>query len=206
MEAFSTDPSSSSAGISVTPTSSSTSQVIDISPGLQAPQTTPEEDWLRVELSSLPLISSRYMDFAVLASCGAVSCFIGTTRDSFHGKKVLRLEYEAYEPMALKEMRNLALLMREKWPQIGRVAIAHRVGIVPVGESSVVIAVSSVHRKDSLEAVQWCIDELKATVPVWKKEIYEDGSAWKANAECVGCRSSRGHGHGAHHATPPTSP
>jgi molybdopterin synthase catalytic subunit len=59
-----------------------------------------------------------------------------------------------------------------------------------VGESSVVIAVSSVHRKDSLGAVQWCIDELKATVPVWKKEVYEDGSAWKANAECAGCKGS----------------
>ena len=75
--------------------------------------------------------------------------------------------------------------MRQRW-DVCKVAIAHRTGVVPVGESSVVIAVSSAHRREALEATQFGIDELKASVPIWKKEVYEDGSTWKANKEALG--------------------
>ncbi|KAI8854481.1 Molybdopterin biosynthesis MoaE [Chytridium lagenaria] len=120
--------------------------------------------------------------------CGAISTFSGTTRDTFkvNGiiKKVLKLEYEAYKPMAEKELHVLVEAARNQWPDVQGIAIAHRIGVVGIGEESVIIAVSSPHRKDSLDAVEWLIDELKRTVPIWKKEFYEDGSMWKANSEC----------------------
>lgn len=136
-------------------------------------------------------------------NCGAISLFVGTTRDSFEGKEVLQLEYEAYESMAYKSMQKICLEMREKWKAIVNIAIHHRLydlfynlylyssflfsrlGVVPVTESSVIIAISSPHRGDALEATQWCIDTLKKTVPIWKKEIYaNDKSEWKENKEC----------------------
>ncbi|EDO45567.1 predicted protein [Nematostella vectensis] len=126
----------------------------------------------------------QVMALAQSPSAGAVSLFVGTTRDNFEGKNVVRLEYEAYIPMASSEMRKICKLAREKW-NIMKIAIYHRIGIVPIGEASVIIAVSSAHRKESLEAVSFIIDTLKATVPIWKKEIYEQGEAqWKENKEC----------------------
>ncbi|XP_033124657.1 molybdopterin synthase catalytic subunit-like isoform X3 [Anneissia japonica] len=117
-------------------------------------------------------------------SCGAISLFAGTTRDHFEGKKVARLEYEAYVPMAEKEIENICTDIRSKW-QVEHIAVFHRLGLVKIGEASVIIAISSNHRKESLEAVQYCIDKLKEMVPIWKKEVYEDGNSdWKANIEC----------------------
>ncbi|XP_047512367.1 molybdopterin synthase catalytic subunit [Pieris napi] len=124
-------------------------------------------------------------ELVVNDSCGAVSLFVGTTRDNFEGKKVLRLEYEAYEPMALKAMKSICDEARSKWPAVHGIAIYHRLGAVPCCEASVVIAVSSPHRRDSLEAVSYCIDTLKASVPIWKKEVYADSEpVWKENIEC----------------------
>jgi len=115
--------------------------------------------------------------------CGAISTFIGVTRDHFNGKKVLKLEYEAYKPMAEKELQKICDQVRVKWDVV-HIAMYHKTGLVPIGDASVIIAISSVHRDSGLEAVHWAIDELKATVPIWKKEFYEDGSIWKGNAEC----------------------
>lgn len=116
--------------------------------------------------------------------CGAVSLFVGTTRNNFEGKKVISLEYEAYLPMAENEIRKICSDIREKWP-VRHIAVFHRLGLVPVSEASTVIAVSSPHRAASLEAVSYAIDSLKAKVPIWKKEIYEEsGSSWKRNKEC----------------------
>ncbi|XP_031566028.1 molybdopterin synthase catalytic subunit-like isoform X2 [Actinia tenebrosa] len=126
----------------------------------------------------------KVMALAACPSAGAISLFVGTTRDNFDGKTVVRLEYEAYIPMASSELRKICKQIREKW-DIHKTVIYHRVGVVPVGEASVIIAISSAHRKESLEAVQFCIDTLKATVPIWKKEVYEEGEAkWKENKEC----------------------
>lgn len=115
--------------------------------------------------------------------CGAVSLFVGTTRNNFEGKKVVSLEYEAYVPMAENEVRRICSDLRQKWP-VRHIAVFHRLGLVPVAEASVVIAVSSAHRAASLGAVSDAIDALKASVPVWKKEIYEESSSWKRNKEC----------------------
>lgn len=126
-------------------------------------------------------------DLVAHESCGAISLFVGTTRDNFDGKTVVQLEYEAYEAMALKTMNQICDEMRIHWPDIKNVGIHHRLGTVPVKEASVVIAVSSPHRNSSLEAVHFAIDELKKCVPVWKKEKYADGqgSEWKENKECT---------------------
>lgn len=127
---------------------------------------------------------SDISNLVTLPSTGATSLFIGTTRNNFEGKTVLRLEYEAYIPMAEKELKKLCSKIRDKW-NIANIAIYHRIGVVPVIEASVVIAISSEHRQESLEAVHFAIDELKATVPIWKKEVYEgETNAWKENKEC----------------------
>lgn len=99
---------------------------------------------------------------------------------------MVKLEYEAYDSMAHKAKTKICNEMRMKWPDIKHIAIYHRLGIVPVKESSVIIAVSSPHRCTSLEAVQYAIDDLKKTVPIWKKEIYEENAegTWKENKEC----------------------
>lgn len=96
----------------------------------------------------------------------------------------MKLSYEVYEEMALKKMKIICNEIREKW-NVFSIAIHHRIGDVPVGEISVVIAVSSVHRNESLKAVEYAIDRLKQTVPIWKKEIYKNQQAeWKENKEC----------------------
>ncbi|XP_049719588.1 molybdopterin synthase catalytic subunit isoform X1 [Elephas maximus indicus] len=116
--------------------------------------------------------------------CGAISLFVGTTRNNFEGKKVISLEYEAYLPMAENEVRKICGDIRQKWP-IRHIAVFHRLGLVPVSEASIIIAVSSAHRAASLEAVSYAIDNLKAQVPIWKKEMYEESSSsWKRNKEC----------------------
>lgn len=105
--------------------------------------------------------------------------FIGTVRDTTKGKTVLRLEFESYVPMALREMRKLAEQATEKWP-LHKVLLHHRIGVLQVGEVPVVIAVSAAHRDAAFDACRFLIDTLKQTVPIWKKEIFEDGEVWVA--------------------------
>ncbi|KAI9278006.1 Molybdopterin biosynthesis MoaE [Sporodiniella umbellata] len=111
-------------------------------------------------------------------SIGAISVFVGTTRNFFEGKKVVSLEYEAYVPMAEKVLDQIIAEARSKW-DLKHIGVFHRTGSVPVGQTSVVIAVSSTHRKDGLHATEYLIDTLKAKCPIWKKEVYLDGSVWK---------------------------
>ena len=108
---------------------------------------------------------------------GAIATFIGTTREHSRGRVVTGLEYDAYPEMAEAEMARIAQALRERH-DILDVAMAHRVGPVPIGEASVVIAVSAAHRGPALEACREAIDTLKQTVPVWKKEIFEGGEQW----------------------------
>jgi molybdopterin synthase catalytic subunit len=108
---------------------------------------------------------------------GAIDIFIGTTRNHSNGKDVLSLEYEAYEPMALKMLEGIIAEARRRW-SVGRIAIVHRVGKVEIGEASVVIAVSAAHRREAFEACRFLIDALKRDVPIWKKEVFSDGEAW----------------------------
>ena len=108
-------------------------------------------------------------------AAGAVDVFIGTTRDNSKGRKVLQLEYEAYTPMATKKMEMIEREAAERW-EIQQIAMVHRVGIVPPGEASVVIAVSSAHRDEAFKACRYLIDRLKEVVPIWKREYFADGT------------------------------
>jgi molybdopterin synthase catalytic subunit len=110
---------------------------------------------------------------------GGIDIFIGTVRNATKGKTVIRLEFEAYEPMALAEMEKIAKQAIEKWP-VQKVLIHHRIGILQVGEVPVIIAVSAAHRAAAFDACRYIIDTLKQTVPIWKKEIFEDGEVWVA--------------------------
>jgi len=110
-------------------------------------------------------------------SAGGIDIFIGTTRNHSGGRKVLSLEYEAHEPMAVAVLNEIERSAREKWP-IEKIAIVHRIGKVEIGEASVVVAVSAVHRREAFEACRWAIDTLKKDAPIWKKEQFDDGAAW----------------------------
>lgn len=109
---------------------------------------------------------------------GAVVTFDGVVRDNTKGRRVVTLQYEAYAPMAVKEMRRVGEEIRERWPEVERIGTIHRFGELKISESSVVIVVTSPHRRVAFEACHYAIDRLKQTVPIWKKEIFEDGEAW----------------------------
>jgi len=126
-------------------------------------------------------IDARAVEAAVSwPGAGAVLTFSGVGRDSFEGRPVLGLYYEAYAEMVLPEMAHIRDQLVARWPG-ARLAMVHRTGEVGIGEASVVISVSAPHRGEAYEASRFAIDALKARVPVWKKEHYADGAAWKAN-------------------------
>jgi len=108
---------------------------------------------------------------------GAAVVFEGVVRDNSRGRRTLYLDYEAYEPMALQQMKGLAEQACERFALAG-VSILHRLGRLEIGETSVLIAVASPHRASAFEACRWIIDTLKKTVPIWKKEYFEDGAVW----------------------------
>jgi molybdopterin synthase catalytic subunit len=128
-------------------------------------------------LSELPLSLDDAVREVASHDAGAIATFTGTTRARSRGREVVRLEYEAYEGMAEAEMERIAANLKARHSLI-EVAIHHRVGIVGIGETSVVIAVSSAHRADALAACAEAIDTLKGSVPLWKKEIYVGGEEW----------------------------
>ncbi|MFC5468384.1 molybdenum cofactor biosynthesis protein MoaE [Cohnella suwonensis] len=111
---------------------------------------------------------------------GAAIAFVGTTREWTMGKRTVTLEYEAYVPMAEKVLAQIGDEISERWPGT-LTAIDHRIGTVGIGEISVVIAVSSAHRADAYDASRYAIERLKQVVPIWKKEVYEDGTEWKGH-------------------------
>ncbi len=128
-------------------------------------------------LSGEPLSLERAVDEVRDAHAGAIATFSGTTRASSRGRDVVRLEYEAYEGMAEAVMAEIADGLRARHDLVA-VAIHHRVGVVAIGETSVVIAVSAAHRHAALAACHEAIDELKERVPLWKKEVYDGGEEW----------------------------
>jgi molybdopterin synthase catalytic subunit len=110
-------------------------------------------------------------------SAGAIATFIGTTRNNNEGRKVIALDYDAYPEMAEKELARIGDQAKEKW-KIERMTIAHRIGPVQIAEPSVIIAVSAAHRDDAFQACRFAIEEIKKTVPIWKKEMFEGGEVW----------------------------
>ena len=141
-----------------------------------------DDDWLGLSEEPLPL--GEASDWAVLPRCGAVVVFSGTARDHSEGRVgVSSLTYEAYEDHALPRMRAIAAEARVRWPEIGRVALLHRVGPVALGQSAVVVVVSAPHRGEAFDAARFAIDALKATVPIWKRERWTDGESWGLEAQ-----------------------
>ena len=141
------------------------------------------DDW--VELHDAPLDVAAAVAFVGTPAAGGIGVFLGTTRDESHpdGRRLVALDYEAYAPMAVKQRRALAAAARERWPVV-RLAMLHRTGRVALAEPSVVIAVSTPHRAESFEACRWLIDTLKVDVPVWKREVWDDGSgSWVEGAK-----------------------
>lgn len=129
------------------------------------------------ELVRRPLVPDEWLGSLAGPADGAVVVFEGMARNHSHGRRVLRLDYEAYEPMAMKKMRHLASTLRSRFG-VSRVVLVHRLGRIEIGETSILIGVSSAHRDASFDACRRAIGDFKRTVPIWKKEFFEEGSAW----------------------------
>jgi molybdopterin synthase catalytic subunit len=129
------------------------------------------------ELTDQPLSIESVSRRVVPPECGATVTLDGYVRKFTKGRETLYLFYEAYEPMALKEIQKLIEQAKQDF-EISNVGIVHRVGKLEIGETSVVISVAAPHRKAAFAACEWLIRELKRTVPIWKKEVYADGEEW----------------------------
>jgi molybdopterin synthase catalytic subunit len=143
-------------------------------PELQMPT---GRDWLAISGGQLPVDAA--WKWAGVPECGGIVTFCGTVRDHSDGRTgVTSLEYEAYEEQVVPRLAAVASAARARWPAIGRLALLHRVGRLEVGEVAVVVAASTPHRAEAFAAAQFCIDTLKHTVPIWKRETWEGGSDW----------------------------
>jgi len=124
-----------------------------------------------------PIDLKELVDYVSDPEAGAIASFIGTTRNNNEGRKVIGLDYDGYSEMAEKELARIGADAKTKWP-ICRMAIIHRLGPVQITEASVIIAVSAGHRDAAFAACRFAIEEIKKTVPIWKKEVYEGGEIW----------------------------
>jgi molybdopterin synthase catalytic subunit len=134
-------------------------------------------DWIAISGDQLPV--DEAWRWVGVSECGGIVTFCGTVRDYSDGRAgVTSLEYEAYEEHVVPRLTDVATAARVRWPEIGRLALLHRVGRLEVGEVAVVVAASTPHRAEAFAAAQFCIDTLKHTVPIWKLETWEGGSDW----------------------------
>ena len=133
----------------------------------------------QIKLSVSTLNVMNCVDWVMSPECGGIDVFIGTVRNVTKGKTVVRLEFEAYEKMAVSELEKIADQASTQWP-VQKILIHHRTGVLQIGEIPVIIAVAAAHRDAAFEACRYIIDTLKQTVPIWKKEIFEDGEIWVA--------------------------
>jgi molybdopterin synthase catalytic subunit len=135
------------------------------------------DEWIAISRGELPVDAA--WKWAGVPECGGIVTFCGTVRDHSDGRVgVTSLEYEAYEEHVVPRLTDVATAARVRWPEIGRLALLHRVGRLEVGEVAVVVAVSTPHRGEAFAAAQFCIDTLKHTIPIWKRETWEGGSDW----------------------------
>jgi molybdopterin synthase catalytic subunit len=131
----------------------------------------------RFRLTADPLDATAVVAVVSSADCGAVTTFVGLVRDDNAGRRVLWLEYEAYEPLALKTFARIDEEAGEKWPSIA-LAIHHRVGRLEIGQASIVIAAASPHRPEAFAACRYAIERIKQIAPIWKHEHFEGGAVW----------------------------
>jgi molybdopterin synthase catalytic subunit len=136
----------------------------------------------RIALTREPLAVDELVRWATTAASGAVVSFLGVVRDHAEGRHgVHSMTYEAYEEQAERAMRDVAAVARQRWPEVERLALVHRVGELALSDASVAVVVSSPHRAEGFEAARFCIDTLKQTVPIWKQEHWVGGSDWAVN-------------------------
>jgi molybdopterin synthase catalytic subunit len=142
------------------------------------------DDWLGLADEPLPVEAA--LAWAERPWCGAVVLFSGVVRDHADGRDgVSELEYEAYDEEVVPRLEAIAAEARARWPEVGRIAMLHRVGRLGVGDSAVVVVVSSPHRNDAFAAAKFAIDTVKASTPIWKKETWVGGSDWGTDAQAV---------------------
>ncbi len=140
------------------------------------------DDWVGLSTETLPVPEA--LDWAHRPDCGAVVLFSGVARDHSSDRAgVDKLEYEAYEAQVEPRLAALAAEARRRWPAVGRLVMIHRVGALVVGDSAVVVVASSPHRPAAFAAARFCIDALKATIPIWKRERWDDGESWGLEAQ-----------------------
>lgn len=132
---------------------------------------------MHIEVTAEPLDPQRAVELVRRDDAGAVVVFLGVVRDHNLGRRVLYLEYDAYPEMARRVMRELAEEAMGRWPIVD-VAVLHRIGHLEVGETSLLVAVSSPHRAEAFDAAHWLVDRLKERAPIWKKEVFEGGEEW----------------------------
>ncbi|MGC8511373.1 MAG: molybdenum cofactor biosynthesis protein MoaE [Acidimicrobiales bacterium] len=141
-------------------------------------------EWVAV--SPLPLDVDALSAWATRPECGAVVTFCGNARaTAVTGHEIVELDYDADVALAEARIREVTAAARDRWPEVVAIAIHHRVGRVAVREPAVVIVVASPHRREAFEAARFCIDAVKSTVPLWKREVWRDGSAWSAQATAI---------------------
>jgi molybdopterin synthase catalytic subunit len=142
------------------------------------------DDW--VGLTSAPLPVEAALEWAVRPGCGAVVSFVGTVRDHAEGRPgVTGIEYEAYAEQVEPRLRAISRAARDRWERTGRLVLLHRVGALAVTDASVLVVTSTPHRAEAFAAARFCIDTLKTTVPIWKRESWSGGVAWGTDAHDV---------------------
>ncbi|HZM31222.1 MAG TPA: molybdenum cofactor biosynthesis protein MoaE [Acidimicrobiales bacterium] len=151
-----------------------------------APPLAPPYGDTWVGLSASPLPVAEATAWAVRPDCGGLVLFSGTARDHAEGRPgVEKLEYEAYESQVVPRLQAVAGEARVRWPELGRLVLLHRVGALEVGDSAVVVVATAPHRDEAFAAARFCIDTLKRSVPIWKKETWADGSSWGLEAQHI---------------------
>lgn len=134
-------------------------------------------DWIAI--SDQPLPADQATAWASQPDCGGIVSFCGTVRDHSEGRPgVTGLEYEVYPEQAVPRLEQVAAMARQRWPMTGRLVLLHRIGPLEVGDISVVVVASTPHRAEAFEVARYCIDTLKHTVPIWKKETWSGGTDW----------------------------
>jgi molybdopterin synthase catalytic subunit len=145
---------------------------------------TPGLDWVSVTPS--PLSPDELSTWVWRPTCGAIVTFSGNVRSSSTtGHDIVSLEYETSEELAERRITDIIGVMRSRWPELGAIAVHHRVGKVELGGVAVVVAVSSPHRQEAFDAAKFCIDAVKTAVPMWKREVWEGGSIWSEEASDI---------------------
>jgi molybdopterin synthase catalytic subunit len=148
-----------------------------VHPRSEPPRPPTTDSWVQLTDQILPVETA--ISYVEAREVGGIVSFVGTVRDHAPGRPgVSAVEYEAFDVEAERRMERIAAMARHRWPELGRIVLLHRVGRLRVGEAAVVVVTAAPHRDEAFGATRWCIDMVKATVPLWKRETWSGGSDW----------------------------